>query len=362
MKTAIRGIGVVGAFGCGTQDFLGALSTGTESITFGRAPFGNECTEWPVYRADPSPLNEFIPPRKLRRIDHHTRMGLLAAVLAMQDAGREMDKGRLGVVVATGYGATRTTFEYQDSVIDGGDIGASPTLFSHSVHNAAAANISILLGIRGPSLTVSQFELSVASALLTARTWLAEDRVDAVLLGGIDEYCDVLGYSLGRCYQNSGPPRRMKPLALDEQSAIAGEGAAFLLLTEGQAPDERYGHIRDVRVGAVPSHPVSESSPEFIILGADGDRACADGYRKLLPPAADVMVYTPLFGSFPSSQAFDMAVAALSRHQQTMFPVPGKNENNDIRVADRPTLLMDRDIRCVKVSRSGRFGDITCSI
>jgi 3-oxoacyl-[acyl-carrier-protein] synthase II len=361
MKTAIQGIGVVGAFGCGISDLQGALSSGNQPVTFGPAPFLPDRQEWPSYEAETSQLSRLIAPRKLRRMDRYTKMGLLGALLALEDAGTEPDRNRLGIIVATGHGAARTTFKYQDSIIDDGDVGSSPTLFSHSVHNSAAANISILLGIRGPSLTVSQFELSVASALLTATLWLVEDRVDAVLFGGIDEYCDVMGYCLAKRYGDNAFARNIRPLDLDHQSAIAGEGAAFFLLSKEDPNNDRYGHIRQVRTGAIPANPVTEAPEEVIILGADGEKACAGGYRNLLPAAAPVAAYAPLYGSFPAAQAFDLAVAALSRSEKTVYPSPMGEGNNTASAVETPTPLGDRDIRCIKCNPGGWFGDITCS-
>lgn len=364
MKIAIQGVGAVGGFGCGVAALQAALSSGAETVSFGPAPFQADRAGWPVYRSDTTPLGRLIPPRKLRRMDHFTKMGLLGARLALEDAGMTLEnRDRLGIVVATGYGAARTTFGYQDSILDAGDIGASPTLFSHSVHNAAAANISILLGIRGPSLTVSQFEVSVASALLTARAWLAERRVDAVLFGGIDEYCDVLGYCLGRCIEKDGFPPKIQPFQFGLQSAIAGEGAAFFLLTGEGREGNRYGRIREIRVGRPSASPCLKPEREVVVLGADGDPACGAGYIEMLPPSVDAAAYAPLYGSFPSNQAFDLAAAAVMRNEETIYPVPGDGvEDSGIHAVETPTPLMDRDIRLIKCSRNGWVGDITCSM
>ena len=125
-----------------------------------------------------SRLEEFLPARTLRRIDHFSRLGLLGSHLALADAELpEAERSRLGIIIASGYGATGMTYAFLKSFITDGDICASPTYFADSVHNSAAAHISIQLGATGPNLTVSDFHLSVPSALATARLWLAEERV-----------------------------------------------------------------------------------------------------------------------------------------------------------------------------------------
>ena len=64
----------------------------------------------------------------MRRIDHYIRMALLASFLALEDAGLLASKpDRMGIIVATGYGATCNTFDFQHSVITDSDPCGSPT-------------------------------------------------------------------------------------------------------------------------------------------------------------------------------------------------------------------------------------------
>lgn len=352
---AIQGIGAVGAFGCGVADLRKALASGSVSPHSVPVPAAGSEIELPVFRAATERLEEFIPRRSLRRIDHFSRLALLGACLALQDAGRlEADRSRLGVVIATGYGALRTTFSFLDSFIEGGDACSSPTHFSSSVHNAAAANVSILLGVTGPSLTVSQFEMSVPSALLTARQWLADGRVDAVLLGGVDEYGDVLGYCWKRFY--GVPDGVMLPLDFARQSAVAGEGAAFLLLT--REAEARYGFVADVRQGNLAGALELGEEPR-LVLGADGHRECGTLYRRHLPAAARVAAYAPLYGSLPVGPAFDLAVAALAAGEDRLFAPPPQGENG------LPCALLGAGrfgegvLGCLKLGRGGDYGLIS---
>ena len=241
MRTAIRGIGVVGGFGCGADKLHSALISRQNTPQTVRVKANGREIDMPVFLCDTTPLEGFIRKRALRRVDHYSSMAVLGSYLALEDAGMPQNNHqKMAVVIATGYGATRTTFSFLDSIFADGDACASPTLFSNSVHNAAAAHIAILLKASGPNLTVSQFELSVPSALLSACRWLEDKQIDAVLFGGVDEYCDVLGYSWQRFF-GSTQNTCIEPLNWDLQSAVAGEGSAFFLLTrdDGDQPNLR---------------------------------------------------------------------------------------------------------------------------
>ena len=215
MRLAVEGLGVVGTFGLGADALRHALDT-------------------PVLprQADVAELGRFFSKRDLRRVSHFCRLGLLGASLAVEDGGLSAaDRERLGLVLATGHGPVATTFEFLYSIYEFGTKLASPTAFSTSIHNVAASTISIMSGYTGPSLTVTQFALSWASSLLTAYCWLAEGRVDKVLVGAVDEYNPVLEQAA----RLAGCPLRHN------------EGAVFVVLSAKET--SRYGMITEVSMG-----------------------------------------------------------------------------------------------------------------
>jgi 3-oxoacyl-[acyl-carrier-protein] synthase II len=193
-------MGLLGGFGCGTEDFRKVLASGSLVSSSVRFPLPDKISEINVFLANTESLSDYVPKRNLRRIDHYSKMALLGSYLALEDAGIIDGNHRknLGVIIASGYGSTRTIFSFLDSVMDDGDALASPTHFSHSVHNAAAAHVAMKLKAMGPNLTISQFEMSMPIAFLTALHWLATNRVDTILVGGVDEYCNVIGYCHAR--------------------------------------------------------------------------------------------------------------------------------------------------------------------
>jgi 3-oxoacyl-[acyl-carrier-protein] synthase II len=322
MRIAIKGIGVTGGFGTGVAELASALKSGSSRMDGITVPSAQGTLQIPAFRAATDRLEEFVPKRSLRRIDQYSKLGLLGAYLALQDAGMlDSDLSHLGVVVASGYGATATTFAFLDSMIADGDICASPTHFANSVHNSAAANISILLGAKGPSLTVSQFDMSVPSALLSARQWLAEGRVDAVLFGAIDEVSDLIGYLQ---YRQRGAQSALaaSPLKTDLESSVIGEGAAFLLLTrEDDAP--AYCAIDAIETGSIYQGELSFPEAALLVLGADGRKELGARYRATVPDRSRVACYAPLYGSMPAGAAFDLACAALILQNGSAFPIAG---------------------------------------
>lgn len=323
----------------------------------------NQTAELPVYICDTSPLETFINKRALRRVDHFSKLAALGSFLALEDAGvLQDDHQKLAIVVATGYGASRTTFSFLDTAFDDGDACASPTLFSNSVHNAAAAHVSILLKAKGPNLTVSQFEMSVPSAMMTACQWLEDKVVDAVLFGGVDEYCSVLGYCWQRFF-GPDPAARMKPLEWGDQSAIIGEGSAFFLLTRDEGDKPKYGFITDIQIGHVRKYKPQSPEDACLFLGADGQKSSAIHYAQHIPHGTHSAVYTPLYGSFPAGFAFDMAIAGLSIQERTIYATPEHAGNNSgLKIFWDEQRLASEQICCLKFSCKGEFAMITMSV
>ena len=303
---AINGIGPVGAFGSGMANFRAALAGDIKVASeITRVTTQNGDYDLPVFRADSKPLAKFIKPRKLRRLDNFSRLALLGTVLAVEDSSIKLNGERTGLIVASAHGATTTTFAFLDSVINDGDALASPTLFSNSVHNAAASHIAEHFAITGPTLSLTQGADSLTMALISASQWLANRRVDTVLCGVIDCYCDVLGY----CWQSYREQSKTTALNPD---AGPGEGALFLHLTRTRenAPEPKYGYLNKTE----PEREDPSAKLPFTISRsncthqANSNRAAIPkptSYRKLLQTDLG-----SICGDLPIPSSFDLAAAA----------------------------------------------------
>ena len=332
---AIDGIGAVGAFGCGREALLRAAEAGHAPVT--SAPAGTGGDTAPAYGADDTALKEFISGRAIRRIDRYSRLALLGAALALRDAGIHMDEtgdDRLGVVVTTGYGPVSTTVEFLDSMAADGETYASPTAFSSSVHNAAAAAIAMKLGARGPAVSIAQLHLPVVTALQQARLLLAQGHVDRVLVGAVEEYHPVVGCAYAQEFAPTAAG--LQPLAFTEQTAIPGEGAAFFLLSRGGTSRARAA-ILAIDEGAQPPLQLAEGG--LVRVAADGCRARGLAFARALPPRCDAAAAAAVYGSMPTGLAFELALAA-----------------QGVGAAD------DAALQCVSVAADGGWGVVRTAV
>jgi len=343
---AIQGIGCVGGFGQGGDAFIRALQQETDRPQILDQCHGDGQAYYPAFFAKTDGLDEFVAKRSLRRLDHYSRLALLGGCMALADAGIDAEKReKVGVIVASGYGAAATTFGFLDSVLEDGDHCASPTAFSNSVHNVAGAYLSMQLGIHGPNLTLSQFDMSVTAALHNAVCWLQQGRVDTVLVGGVDEHCAVLNYCYGRYFADEPVPERIEPFAFDKQTAIPGEGAAFLVLSR-DPKKARYGYIDALCGGHVESGGDALIQRSPVLLGADGQRHSACWYRQSIgtPKTSCSHVY----GSLPCGQAFDLVAAALMVRDQQCHALSSREEE----------CAPIRQVTSIKCGADGQFGAV----
>ncbi len=309
----INGIGPVGAFGAGLADFKDALP-GNRKIRpeITRVTTRNGDCDLPVFRTDTKALADFINLRKLRRLDNFSRMALLGAVLAVADSAQPLNGSRTGLIVASAHGASATTFAFLDSVIDNGDALASPTLFSNSVHNAAAAHIAEHFQITGPTLSLAQGLNSLTMALLTAAQWLDRGPIDTVLCGVIDCYCEVLGY----CRQSYNEAQQNPET---KSFSGLGEGALFLHLSRvrNDDPKPKHGYLNKIELNLTAP---AAGLPFISSTSACHRQACAERKTKIAAAANRLPIdLLPICGELPIPTSFDPAAAAVLLEDRSLF-------------------------------------------
>ncbi len=302
----------------------------------------------PVYRVDLERIRDKTVLRKLRRSDKLSKMAVLAATDAVADSGLgEGEKRMMGVIVATAFGAHVTTFEFLDGIIDFGEAAVSPTVFSNSVHNAAASYISSSLGIQGPTITVTRFFFSFQAALQLADAWLREGRVEHVLVGAVDSFGEVMGYISGSRLRLA-PDGKIRPFRLNSGAAVPGEGAAFFLLGK-KDPDRAYCRISEIGIG---DGPVSDNS-DLDIVDADGMIPNESVYIPSPDRGTRLAAYSPVYGSMMTGSAFSVAAGALMLKGGFFFPNPASENPHGLNINIEQGDSSVDFIRCIRYNCRG---------
>ncbi|CAN5513539.1 hypothetical protein BH10PLA1_BH10PLA1_09220 [soil metagenome] len=227
--------------------------------------------------------------KRLRRADRFTRMAVIAASDAWASAqpslaGVPME--RIGLIVASGFGPHGRGFKFLDGILDHGDDAALPTDFSHSVHGAPAAYITELLGMRGPSLSVTDFVSGFEQSVQLAQCWIEQGACDRVLVGVVEELGEVLLHCAGRLLNH-------------DQRVIPGEGAVFWMLGRAELPG-----LATLGAGPVPQ------SVDLLIRESPAIGLASPTTDSL--SASQSTTFNPYFGHSPSSAAFQLLGGLLS--------------------------------------------------
>ncbi len=290
----IQGIGMVSALGRGIETLEAALENGAVEPTQVDVPFQDN--PFPVYAVKKETLKDPIL-RGARRADRFSKMATLAAFDAVKNAGVELVPERTGIVLGTAFGPHPTVFNFLDDILEFGDAGVSPTLFSHSVHNAAASYISVALGLAGPATTMTVFGDPFQQSLQVAQNWMDQGICDSVLVGGVEECGTVMEYIVSqklKIAENSMVPF----FADDDPAVIPGEGAVFFLLS------------RDFGVVTLTMSKNENPAPDLWVV----DFEATD-----LPTSAPVGCWSHLIGSSPLSSAVSCATATLMIQKKKVY-------------------------------------------
>ncbi len=190
----ISGFSAVTPAGIGVEPLLELMHSGRDALTAIPAEYeGGSGGRWG--KALGFKATDFIPPLKARKLDRCSQFTVVAAGLALKNAGIDkntLQPERIGIALGCGFGGVANSAEFLSGYFTGGVEGISPMLFPNTVSNAAASNASIEHGLKGPNVTQVQRFCSAESAFMMACRFIIEGRADIMLTGGVDELLPLM--------------------------------------------------------------------------------------------------------------------------------------------------------------------------
>jgi len=235
----ITGLGVVSSIGLGKEVFWSALLEGKSGI---RRIQGFDASSYSCQFA--GEISDFrpedhIPPSEVPKLSRNSQFARAAAKMAIDDAHLDFSKEnrcRVGVAIGIGLGGwdiyeaqLRRLFESNNPR------RVHPWSVPLIMANAAAGEIAISFGLKGPNMTFSTACSSGSHAIGYGCDLIRMGKADCVIAGGT-EACILPGVLAAFCslralsIRNDAPHRASRPFDKGRDGFAMGEGAGISVL------------------------------------------------------------------------------------------------------------------------------------
>jgi 3-oxoacyl-[acyl-carrier-protein] synthase II len=256
-RVVITGVGAVTPVGVGVKAYWAA-------ITAGRSGVG------PLTLADPEIVPskvaaeclEFDPaaalgPKDARRLDRATQLAVSSAQEAWEDSRIEagLDRDEAGVVFATGIGGIGSLLASDQVLRTKGPNRVSAFTVPQLMPNAAAAQVSMRFGLRGPNFTTTTACAASNHAIGLAFQAIQHGEAEAMVAGGSESaFCDIALVAFSQMTAlstkfNDRPQEASRPFDSLRDGFVMGEGAGALILEEREHALRRGANIHAEMVG-----------------------------------------------------------------------------------------------------------------
>ncbi|HTC00504.1 MAG TPA: beta-ketoacyl synthase chain length factor [Ferruginibacter sp.] len=268
---------------------------------------------------------DIIDVKLIRRMSRIIKMGVASAMECLQESGIAVPDA---ITTGTAYGCLEDTAVFLTKMVEQNEELLTPTAFIQSTHNTIGAQIALMLQCHNYNNTFVHRGFSFESALLDGMMLLSEKEANNVLVGGVDEITNVSHSILKRM----GLYKRENVSNLDlfiakPKGTIAGEGAAFFLLTNESSAND-YAVLDGIHTFYKPvtiaeteqqilsflsAQLISINDVDLIIAGRNGDLKNDKIYDQLQASIFNndnIVNYKHLCGEYPTSTAFALWMAS----------------------------------------------------
>ena len=226
--------------------------------------------------------SSLIEARDIKRNDRFIQYGLVAASMAIEDAGlnnlTDDEKLNVGVSVGSGIGGLETIYE-GSLTINKESKKLSPFFIPSSLVNLLSGQISIKHGFKGPNHSVVTACATGAHSIGDSGEMIKRGAANVMIAGGSEAAVCKLGIagfcaarSLSTSY-NDEPKRASRPWDQNRDGFVMGEGAGIVVLEEMEYAKKRGANIYAELVG----YGMSGDAHHITAPAEDGD----GGFRAM---------------------------------------------------------------------------------
>ncbi len=240
-RVVVTGMGVISPLGNSVDELWERALNGESGITALTAidPSDYPCkVAGQVHDFEP---NEWMDRKDARRMARFSQFAIAAGKQAIAAARLDLeaiDDNRAGAVLGTGNGSLPHADQAMRTILNRGGHRVDPLYMAKMLPNMAAGNLSIQLGLRGYTNTVTTACAAATQAIGDASEVIRRGHADVMLAGGAEAGISELGLA-GFCAMralttsyNDRPGESSRPFDRDRDGFAPSEGAGLLVLEE----------------------------------------------------------------------------------------------------------------------------------
>ncbi len=187
--------------------------------------------------------NALFDRKKVRTLDLYAQYALAAARQAVEDSkieeGENLNRDRVGVIVAAGIGGLHTFEEEAGYYAINKENGPkfNPFFIPKMIADIASGHISMEYGYHGPNFGVVSACASSNNAIIDAFNLIRLGKADAIVTGGAEAAiypAGVGGFNSMHALstRNDSPTTASRPFSKSRDGFVMGEGSVVLVLEE----------------------------------------------------------------------------------------------------------------------------------
>ncbi len=244
-RVVVTGLGLVSPVG-------NTVPEAWDNLIAGRSGIG------PITRFDASALSAriagevkgfdvaaYLSAKEARRMDTFIHFGMAAGIQAFRDSGIEVsaeNADRIGVNIGSGIGGLPMIEDTHNDYLGGGPRKISPFFIPGTIINMISGNLSIMLGLKGPTIAVVTACTTGLHAIGISARMIEYGDADVMVCGGAEATTTPLavgGFASAKALstRNDDPATASRPWDKDRDGFVLGEGSGVMVL-------EEYEHAR----------------------------------------------------------------------------------------------------------------------
>jgi len=257
-RVVVTGLGAVTPLGNTVEELWNSLLNGVSGAAeITRFDSTKHKTHFACEVKNFDPTNYFDR-KEVRKLDPYVVFSMASAEEAINDSGlllSDVDKDRVGVIIATGIGGFSSFL--QEAVEYGRGDGTprfNPFFITKIIGDIAAGHISIKYGFRGPNYATTSACASAAHAIINSYDNIRLGKADVFVTGGSEAGINPAGIGGFNAMhaistRNDDPKTASRPFDKDRDGFVLGEGAGTLVLEEYEHAKRRGAKIYAEIVG-----------------------------------------------------------------------------------------------------------------